>query len=707
MKIRSFVFFLFFIAIPYREFAVQPQSSGKDSLLNVIRKTQSDTLKAAIYIKIGNLYIGADSDSILFYSNQALNIIDKSFNTADENSKKVFLRLKGDALNNRGYGYCHLGDYLKGLADYQESIKLREEAGNKEGIAESLNNIAVVYDEHGDAARAVDYYLKSLKLLEEIGEKYGMGYILNNIAFVYKYQGDIDKAIDYSKRALAIRTEINDKKGIGESLNSLGLIEADKGNLDSALVKFETSLKIATELGAKRQVANSLINIGRVYLKKKEYEKAMDYFQKSLVNAEEIKDLRNILNSNLAIAETEFEKNNLSASLSSATKALELAQEVRQPEAINSAASFLQKIYKKKGDYKKALEMYELSVQMRDSILSTANKRASVQKEFQYLYEKKAATDSIRNAEQIKLEEVKHEQEINRQRSYTYGGIAGFLLMLLIAGISYNAFRNKKRANEEIRMQKILVEEKQKEIVDSINYAKRIQYALLANEKMFRDNLSSYFILFKPKDIVSGDFYWASEKNNKFYLAVCDCTGHGVPGAFMSLLNISYLNEAVNERSVDRPNEILNHVRERLINNISQEGAQDGMDATVLCMDKSSGKMTYSAAYNSPVLVRNNELINMQADKMPVGKGIKDDSFTLNTIDIKKGDTLYFYTDGFADQFGGPKGKKFKYKQLQQVLLSIQDLQMPDQKIELESVFNNWKSSLEQIDDVCIIGIKI
>jgi serine phosphatase RsbU (regulator of sigma subunit)/tetratricopeptide (TPR) repeat protein len=705
--IRSFYTFIFLIVIFHFSFAGSNRSVEKDSLLKVTRSRQPDTLKVKAYLEIGNLYFGADADSILFYSNKALEIIDANTNVADERSKKVFLTLKGEALNSRGYGYCHLGDYLKGLADYQEAIKLRERTGNKEGIAESLNNIAVLYDEQGDAARAVDYYLKSLKLLEEVGQKYGMGYILNNISYVYRYQGDIEKSIDYSKRSLAIRREINDKKGIGESLNSLGLIEADNGNLDSALLKFESALKIAQELGAKIQEVNSMMNIGKVHLKKKKYAEAMDYFQKSQVIGLEMNDHRSILNSHLAICQLHLEMNNLEAALINAQKALQLAEEARQPEVINAAASYLQRIYRKKGDYKKALEMYELSVQMKDSILSTANKRASVQKEFQYLYEKKSATDSIRNAEQIKLEEVKHEQEISKQRSYTYGGIAGFFLMLVIAGISFNAFRNKKRSNQEIRMQKLLVEEKQKEIVDSINYAKRIQFALLTNEKMFGNNLASYFILFKPKDIVSGDFYWAAEKNNKFYLAVCDCTGHGVPGAFMSLLNISFLNEAVNERNIERPNEILNYVRERVINNLSHEGAQDGMDATLLCIDKGSGKVTYSAANNSPVLIRKNELIKLHADKMPVGKGIRHESFTHYNIEAEKGDTLYFYTDGYADQFGGEKGKKLKYKQLHEILLSAQSISMEEQKKEFENYFDQWKGRLEQVDDVCIIGIRI
>ena len=270
----------------------------------------------------------------------------------------------------------------------------------------------------------------------------------------------------------------------------------------------------------------------------------------------------------------------------------------------------------------------------------------------------------------------------------------------------------------EVVEQKELIEEKQKEIVDSINYAKRIQYALLANDKVLLQNLKEYFVLFQPKDIVSGDFYWATqtvdsnqlengmeEKTEKFYLAICDSTGHGVPGAFMSLLNISFLNEAITEKHIQQPNEILNHVRQRLIESVSQDGAQDGMDGILLCFE--NGKITYAAANNAPVVVRENSIINLPTDKMPIGKGQKDIPFTHYTIETKKGDMLYFYTDGYADQFGGPKGKKFKYKQLEELLISINQKQMKEQKQILESTLEKWKGKLEQLDDVCVFGIKI
>jgi serine phosphatase RsbU (regulator of sigma subunit) len=228
-------------------------------------------------------------------------------------------------------------------------------------------------------------------------------------------------------------------------------------------------------------------------------------------------------------------------------------------------------------------------------------------------------------------------------------------------------------------MQKEIIEEKQKEIVDSILYAKRIQNTLLASEKEIAQRVKDSFIYFQPKDIVSGDFYWCASQGDLFYLAVCDSTGHGVPGAFMSLLNITFLNEAINEKKFVSTAEILNHVR---------------------------GKLSYSAAYNPPVRVRNGESVVFPADKMPIGQGEKKQSFTEHEIDLEEGDIIYAYTDGYGDQFGGERGKKFKTSKLIELLVDLSIMDMNVQQNTLKNTFENWRGSQEQIDDVTLVGIK-
>jgi ligand-binding sensor domain-containing protein/serine phosphatase RsbU (regulator of sigma subunit) len=270
----------------------------------------------------------------------------------------------------------------------------------------------------------------------------------------------------------------------------------------------------------------------------------------------------------------------------------------------------------------------------------------------------------------------------------------------------------------EVVEQKELIEEKQKEIVDSINYAKRIQSAMLASDQLFARNLKQYFVLFRPKDIVSGDFYWASPlEDGKFVLVTADSTGHGVPGAMMSMLNISCLNEAVNERKYTSPAAILNHARQRIISSLaedgSEEGGKDGMDCSVVVFDLKNKKMSTAAANNPVWIVRNAhtgqaQIIEIKPDRMPVGKHAHDNvPFNEQTIQLQEGDLVYTLTDGYSDQFGGPKQKKYTNRRLKELLLSIALKDQKAQKASLEQSFDNWRDTNEQVDDVLIIGVSV
>jgi hypothetical protein len=264
---------------------------------------------------------------------------------------------------------------------------------------------------------------------------------------------------------------------------------------------------------------------------------------------------------------------------------------------------------------------------------------------------------------------------------------------------------------EEVVRQRHIVEEKHKEITDSINYAERIQRSFLATKELLDENLKDHFVFFKPKDIVSGDFYFAEKlTNNNFLLATADSTGHGVPGAIMSLLNITSLEKAIENQ--DQPSDILNTTRkiiiERLKKDGSAEGGKDGMDCSVICFDFKKKKIIVSAANNPVWIVRGSETIEIKPDKMPVGKHDKQDvSFTQQTIDIKKGDVIYTLTDGFSDQFGGSLGKKFMSKKLRELLSKNAHLPMEEQRSILENTFISWVGDLEQIDDVTLIGVRV
>lgn len=269
----------------------------------------------------------------------------------------------------------------------------------------------------------------------------------------------------------------------------------------------------------------------------------------------------------------------------------------------------------------------------------------------------------------------------------------------------------------EIQSQKETLEDKNREITDSIRYAKNIQSAFIPSEEKFNSFFDESFVLFKPKDIVSGDFYWIHQLNQKIFYVTADCTGHGVPGGFMTMLGLSFLDEIIAGQKTESPAEVLNLLREKIITTLNQSGkigeSKDGMDISICCIDRKNHTLTYSAANNNLYIVRSKdsnsqlpELIELKADRQACGYNEQILPFVEHTIELQNSDCIYSFTDGFADQFGGPKGKKFRYKQFEELLIQNSGLAFADQKSALLQAHESWKTELDQVDDILVIGIR-
>jgi len=395
-------------------------------------------------------------------------------------------------------------------------------------------------------------------------------------------------------------------------------------------------------------------------------------------------------------------------------EALEISKEIGSPDKIAHASHVLYFIYKKEKNATKALEMHEMYISMRDSVNSKETQKASAQQQAKYEYEKQKTIDDAEHDKQIAIENAEHEkslaieqEEKEKQRVITYATGGGLALVVVFLIFVFNRLKTTRKQKGVIESAHHELEEKNQEIMDSINYAKRIQSAILPPSKLVKEYLQESFILYKPKDVVAGDFYWMEHKEGKVLFAAADCTGHGVPGAMVSVICNNGLNRSVRENGLTNPGQILDKTREIVIQEFekSEEEVKDGMDIALCSLE--GMKFEYAGAHNPLWIVRKGEIIETKANKQPIGKFDKQTGYTTHTFDLEAGDSIYIFSDGYVDQFGGEKGKKFKAKAFRNLLLSIQEKPMEEQKVIIDDAFEAWRGSLEQIDDVCVIGVRV
>jgi serine phosphatase RsbU (regulator of sigma subunit)/tetratricopeptide (TPR) repeat protein len=629
---------------------------------------------------------------------------------------RFFLLARALSLNNAGVTSIVGGQASKAIEYYNQSLEVWIELEAKENIALTLKGMGRIYEGQGNIPMAMDQLHRSLKLYEELKDKKQTSVLLNDIGTIYDLQGDSAEALNYHHRSLKLKKELNDKEGIASSLTNIGSAYKNGGNYTMALDNFEKGLKIYRELDNKHGIAAALNNIGTALKEKKNWAKSLEYFREALKLMEEIKNKQGTAILSVNIAEALFEDGKVGEAESYALRSMKAAKELGYPDDIRYAALALKKIYKSQNKFKESLEMYELYLQMRDSLENEDNRKVMAKKYFQAEYERQADKDSIANVAKIMEQDFKHEQAITQQRAYTYGGIVGFVLMLVVAGVSFRAYRNKQKANIIIteqkqiaENQKLIIEEKQKEILDSIHYAQRIQHAILAKEEEICRYFPESFLLYKPKDIVAGDFYFFEHTNDHAFYAAADCTGHGVPGALVSVVCSNALSRCVKEFELTDPGKILDKARELVLETFRKSGqdVKDGMDISLMVKNVRTNEFKWAGANNPLWFLQDNEMQTIKANKQPIGLSENPMPFTTHSIPVRANDTIFLFTDGMADQFGGPKGKKFKYKQITEVLLSAASNALRIQKDILEKKFYDWKGELEQVDDVCVIGIKV
>lgn len=593
------------------------------------------------------------------------------------------------------------------------SLQIAKSKGYTEELAFVYKMKGILNDEQGLYAEAIQQYLLAIKEYEKIPDSMGVAKCEANIGMIYRNMKKQNEAIPYFRKSAGVFNQYNFYYGIQLCYTNIGICHMDLGALDSAEIYFQSALDIMHKTG---DVDPSVYgNMGLLYSLTDRKQEAKEYLEKCIALIEaDSPDNQNlkVWYQNLGVVYLDF------GQVDQAIEMLEKAKNMSGTNTFTREMTYLLKslsrAYEAKGDFKEALAYYKQLVVVNDSIYTTDNLAQINDVKARYESEKQELLIESLNKEK-EIESAKRSQEEAKVKYMTIGAfLLGIILLAFVFGFISKVKANKKisEQNVQIESQRMSLQAKNEEILSSIEYAKRIQTAILPPDKIVKEYLNESFIFYRPKDIVAGDFYWMERQNDKLLFAVADCTGHGVPGALVSVVCHNALNRSVREFGLHKPGEILDKTRELVTEQFSksEENVRDGMDIALVSLrfeENGTTTLEYAGANNPLWIVRKNKLEELKPTKQPIGKYENMSAFETHTTVIDQGDSIYLFSDGYSDQFGGASGKKFKSGALRKLLVEMSHKTMAEQRKSIENVFDSWKGELEQIDDICIIGVKL
>src|SRR3989339_600963 len=716
------------------------------------------------------------------YKNSNL-YLDTALSIAETNN---LIKLKAEILNLFGINYSDQGMYEKSLDYYNQAKNISVQNHFKDMEAKANTNIGVTYYFLGDLNKAIEYYLKSLSILEELKDSANVSISLSNLSVFFQEKGQLDKSLEMLQKALVYTPEY-EQRNRSDVYNNMAVTYTKMKNIQEAVKYYNLTIEMKKHINDYKGMAMTYHNLADIYNKQNDYNKAETCALKAIelvsgkdVPAHEANFLRGLAN-------VYFEKGKIKKALPYILKSNEIALKIDNKALVRDNYFLIADMYRGIGDYKKSTDFMFFFQALNDTLQKTEFAENIAEMEAKYQNEKKQ-----KEIELLQADKKNQELEIERRKLFQkalFIGLAMAVLLIIVVTISYfqkrKANRILKEKNEEISQQKEeittqrdeilakneilsqqkeeietqrdeillknemlqqqneeisaqrdeiegqkhIIEEKNKEVMDSIHYALRIQRAILPHENLLKNSLSDFFIFYNPRDIVSGDFYWFAHKEDFLLVAAADCTGHGVPGAFMSMLGISFLNEIIEKNETCSSNFMLDELRNHIVfalqqgddktNSSVSSSVKDGMDIALVVINLKTGLLHFSGA-NNPVYVASPHgmassshgtmLHAITPDKQPIGLYEKMEPFTVKELQLQKGDSVYLFSDGIADQFGGPKadsgGKKFKYSRLKQLFIDNNHLSMQEQKQIIISEIRKWQGTLEQVDDMLLIGLK-
>ena len=693
-------------------------SEVTDSLLLLVETSITDTAKVRWLNELAYHLHTRDPQQALRYARQA-----EQLAVQIEDERRI-----PESLNNIGIAYWQLGSYETAMQYLRKALLANRKTQNEHERARSYDHIGLIYDDQGNDSLALSYFVKALKVRESKGEQRELARSFNVLSRFYWGQENYKEALSYVQKRFSIEEALNNKPGMAACYSNMGALIGTIGNSDQAIAYFNESLEINRAIAHKKGIAGSCNNLALIYHDLGQYGKSMEYFEEALQLLKELNYRKKYANTLHNTAETKYEINkNYQAAIGHCNDALNIAQEVGSKSLVRDIYKTMARISKRHGNFKETVQYMHQYNSLKDSLMNEERIKQVAEIQVRYETEKKErelkASEQERQLQSVELE--KKQLIVN-----VFFGGGGVLLLLLF--LLYSRYTNKVRANntlldknEEIEQHKRnltaqneKIEKNRNEILDSITYAKRIQNAIMLSPSDISKTYPNVFVYFKPKDIVSGDFYWLSKFTDYSVIGVIDCTGHGVPGAFITMIGYNLLNEIVNKKRIRDTSRILDLLDKGILKMLKQGEygyETDGMDLTICVIDHFANRVQFSGARNHLYLVVQGSVETIKADMKSIGDtakiGGKIDpgfSYSSTTIDITEPTTLYLTSDGYLDQFGG-KSQRRKYgrSQFRELLLALHPIDLQEQHRLMTSTIKAWMQDYKQIDDQCVVGIQL
>lgn len=572
-----------------------------------------------------------------------------------------------EGLQNLGITYYNIGDFEKTIHCFLQALRIEEGRNHIKGVAQAYNNLGVVFEEIGQEEKALKYYQRSLTIKEELKDSVFMANTISNIGYIYLHMGEVREALQYFNQSLTLDKLLNNEEGIIKSLNNIGESYTALNKYDSALYFFNQALA-KNEILSTYEKAQLYNNIANVYLNSQNYRKAIEIYQ----------------------------------------TALNLGKTVQAVVNIQDSYKGLSDAYSGLRDFERGLQYYKLYTASKDSVLNEDSAIKIARIETDYRIQKRE-----KEIELLKKEAEIRNLNLAKNRAVSYFLMGSLLLFLALVGILYHKYHFKQKANEMLEHQNREIANKNLNILDSILYAKGIQEAILPDTTVLDKVFKEAFIYCTPRDIVNGDFFWFAGRGNFLVMAAVDCTGHGVPGAFMTVMGNSMLNQIVLEHDIYRPSEILYELNKSVLNTLHQENfnmnKNDGMDIAICLYDTTTGELVFAGAKRPIYYFKDNMFNSIKGSKYSVGGTFNRQKkcFEDHTIQLNTDDTFYLFSDGITDQFGEKLNKKFMNRRWKELLVSIQSLSMEAQSKAIAETMEKWRGNFEQTDDMLVIGVRV